>query len=353
MLRRSRSEAHSERELSGSALAAVNRAVLREAGAPEGVRFFTKLRTRCVGIQFARQARRAERHGPLMMRLVAPPLVALTHAIQDMRVCGASELPAGPMLVVANHTCHLDALTVGVTLYEAGIAPHFAARADLFRVPVLGSILRRMGQIPVHRSDDGEGDATAAMTEMADRLQRGECVVVFPEGTFTRDPEKWPMRAKTGAARLALRFPGVPVIGLAHWGNEALIDPWTGKVAWQKLGRNSSRLDVRFTAPLDLEQFWGRDESYELLTDMTESMMTAITDELAQLRSEDPTSAGLTPRKRRWDRAIDGDPYRVQNARNKARRRRAERRRARLLLTTGLFATSAFLRRMRAGRREN
>ncbi|WP_164505462.1 MULTISPECIES: lysophospholipid acyltransferase family protein [unclassified Actinobaculum] len=353
MLKRLRSEARAVDEPSCSALAAVNVAALRGGGVAEDVGLFSRLRTRCAHTRLAWRSRRGQRPGPLVMRLVAPPLVALTHAIQDMRVDGAATLPTGPLLVVANHTCHLDALTVGVALYEAGIAPHFAARADLFRVPVVGWILRRMGQIPVHRSDDGEGDAAAAMTEMAERLQRGECVVVFPEGTFTRDPEKWPMRAKTGAARLALRFPGVPVVGLAHWGNEGLIDPWTGKVAWQRLGRQSSRLDVRFTAPLNLKQFWGSDATYELLTDMTESMMTTITDELALLRSEDPASAGLTPRKRRWDRTIDGDPYRVQNARNKARRRRAERRRARLLLTTGLLGTSAFLRRIRDGRRGN
>jgi 1-acyl-sn-glycerol-3-phosphate acyltransferase len=54
------------------------------------------------------------------------------------------------------------------------------------------------------------------------RLAAGACVIVYPEGTATRDPDLWPMVGKTGAARLALTT-GAPVISIAHWGAQDIL----------------------------------------------------------------------------------------------------------------------------------
>ena len=54
-------------------------------------------------------------------------------------------------------------------------------------------------------------------------------MVIYPEGTTTREPDLWPMRGKTGAARLALAT-GAPVIPVAMWGPEQLFDPRTSKL---------------------------------------------------------------------------------------------------------------------------
>jgi 1-acyl-sn-glycerol-3-phosphate acyltransferase len=65
----------------------------------------------------------------------------------------------------------------------------------------IGAFLHKIGQLPVHR---GHADAALALKEAEKRLAQSATVIIYPEGTATRDPRLWPMAAKTGAARLAL-----------------------------------------------------------------------------------------------------------------------------------------------------
>ena len=68
----------------------------------------------------------------------------------------------------------------------------------------------------------GRGDAGLVLKAAEQALARGCCVIVYPEGTATRDPDLWPMVGKTGAARLALTT-GAPVIPIAHWGAQEIL----------------------------------------------------------------------------------------------------------------------------------
>jgi 1-acyl-sn-glycerol-3-phosphate acyltransferase len=61
----------------------------------------------------------------------------------------------------------------------------------------IGAFLHRIGQLPVHR---GHADAALALKEAEKRLTQSATVIIYPEGTATRDPRLWPMAAKTGAA---------------------------------------------------------------------------------------------------------------------------------------------------------
>ena len=81
----------------------------------------------------------------------------------------------------------------------------------------------------------------------------GACVLFYPESTVTRDPEFWPMMAKTGVARLALAT-GAPVIPVAHWGAQNVLPYGSFKL------RVIPRKTVKILAgpPVDLSEFAGR-----------------------------------------------------------------------------------------------
>ena len=138
-------------------------------------------------------------------------------------------IPAkGPAIIVCNHISYLDPLTNGDAVVRAGRRPRFLAKAELFRIPVVGRALRGAGQIPVSRGSRDRSSLDRAVSALAD----GEVVVVYPEGTVTKHADGLPMEGKTGAVRLALRT-GVPIIPMASWGSQAV---------WQKSGKGSLKL---------------------------------------------------------------------------------------------------------------
>jgi 1-acyl-sn-glycerol-3-phosphate acyltransferase len=128
---------------------------------------------------------------------------------------GLENIPKeGPAIVAFNHVAYLDPLALGYVVDRAGRRPRFLAKAELFQDKRIAWILRGCGQIKVKR---GTVDAPAALRNALDALERGEVIVIFPEGTVTTDPDLEPMPPKTGAARLAL-LSGAPLIPGAIWG---------------------------------------------------------------------------------------------------------------------------------------
>jgi 1-acyl-sn-glycerol-3-phosphate acyltransferase len=202
--------------------------------------------------------------------------------------------PAGPAILVVNHVSYADPFVVARYVYDAGRAPRFLAKRSLFHLKVIGRILRGAGQIPVDRGTSG---ARQSLDEAVAALRRGEVVIVYPEGTVTRDPNWWPMVGKTGAARLALLAPDVPVIPVAQWGAQFAVD------VYHKRYRLLPRKTVTLTTglPLDLHRFHGRPATTQILREMTDAIMRALCDLLGDLRCEPvPT----------------GDLYRLQGRRD-------------------------------------
>lgn len=209
--------------------------------------------------------------------LVKPPLVALTR--RDWR--GMDNIPAeGPVIIVANHMSHADPLVLAHYIYDAGRWPAFLAKASVFKVPVIGPWLRAVDQTPVFR---GTVDAGKALEAAEAALRAGKCVVVYPEGTTTKEPDLWPMRGKTGAARLWLST-GAPVVPVAMWGPERIFDPRTKKL------RLLPRATVTVVAgpPLDLSKWAGAPPSVSTLQEITEHMMLTLRDMVAEIRGETP-----------------------------------------------------------------
>ena len=96
-------------------------------------------------------------------------------------------------------------------------------------------------------------------------------VIVYPEGTLTRDPDLWPMRGKFGAVRLALQF-GVPVIPAATWGAQQVLPRWSKRLS--VFPRKT--IDVLIGDPVDLSAWAGRQDA-AALTEATTAVMQAIT----------------------------------------------------------------------------
>jgi len=192
----------------------------------------------------------------------------------------------GGLLVIANHISNVDFLVIADFVHGSRRPVRFLAKDSLFTVPVVGRVLSGAEQIPVHRAMTSAGDAL--VTAVA-ALQAGECVVVYPEGTLTRDPQTWPMLGKTGAARMALRT-GVPVVPVAQWGAQAILP------AGSRLPRVFGRQTVQVEAgpPLDLSRFRGQPLDGPVLRELTELFMSTLTTMVGRLRVEQPPVG-------RWD----------------------------------------------------
>ena len=111
---------------------------------------------------------------------------ARSHLLTKRRWQGQEHVPrTGGVIIAANHVSWVDPFTLGHFVYKAGRIPRFMAKESLFRLPVIGRIMRGADQIPVHR---GERDGAAALSDAVQALRDGEAVLIYPEGTITRDP---------------------------------------------------------------------------------------------------------------------------------------------------------------------
>lgn len=155
------------------------------------------------------------------------------------RIEGLENIPAqGGCLIAVNHLSYADPLLVGLACPRP---VHFMAKAELFRVPLLKSILPRLHAFPVRR---GAADRQA-IRKALELLQNGAVLGVFPEGTRNRqrqsDGDMLPLHG--GAAMLALRT-GVPVVPAAVWG--------TGRIAGPLGLPKPVKIGIRFGQPINL-----------------------------------------------------------------------------------------------------
>jgi len=233
-----------------------------------------------------------ERRKPgALFRALAAIVVPLYGWFAKIEIRDGHKLPVdGAFVMAPNHHSEIDPLTVAVATWKIGRLPRFLAKESLFRVPVLGAALRGTGMVPVARGNQG----SQALQQATELVARRSGVIVYPEGTLTRDPDLWPMRGKTGAVRIALAG-GIPVIPVAHWGEQQIM-PRYGKLRFWP-----PRRPVTFLVgdPVDLSDLAGRAQERAALEEGTARVMAAITALLEQLRGEkapeerwDPTQHG-------------------------------------------------------------
>jgi 1-acyl-sn-glycerol-3-phosphate acyltransferase len=193
------------------------------------------------------------------------------------------------IVVAMNHLSWYDPLVAAHFVNDNGRPVRFMAKVEVFKIPVLGSILRNAGQIPVQR---GNSDAAAgSLREAFTAIENGQCIVIYPEGTLTRDPNLWPMTAKTGAARIAL-MTGAPVIPAAQWGPQEVIPPYSKKISLFP----RKTMHVWAGPAVDLDDLRNQPVNTATLREATERIMLAITKILAEQRGEVPPAQPLDRR---------------------------------------------------------
>lgn len=223
----------------------------------------------------------------LAVVLLKPPLLLLT----KRRWVGLEHIPrTGGVIVAANHISFVDPLCVAdAIMFSTKRLPRFLAKSTLFEGNgLLGRTMRGANQIPVHRNTS---DASLALQSAVEALRAGELVLIYPEGTVSRDPGKWPMATRTGVARLAL-LSGAPVVPVAQWGAQELHDSYRSN-RLRLLGR--PLITVQAGPAVDLTPWAGKELSGPVLREATDAVMGEVRSMLEGIRGERAPSVVFDP----------------------------------------------------------
>lgn len=223
---------------------------------------------------------RSEKSRPSIFWVLGGLLLPVMNLAARYEIEGRNKLPrSGSFVLAPNHYTEIDPVVVGVVCWKLGRLPRFLAKGSLFRIPVVGWVLRKAGQVPVERGGSARGNGPVQAAHAL--VEQGHMLVVYPEGSLTRDPGLWPMRGKTGAVRIALEQ-GIPIIPAAHWGSQQLMGRYSKKISI--FPRKTIR--IKIGDPVDLSAFEGRNLDTATLNEATAVVMDSITGLLEDLRGE-------------------------------------------------------------------
>lgn len=186
--------------------------------------------------------------------------------------------PEGPLLIACNHISYMDVFAACNMLTYQGRLPRVLGKAEIFDVPVVGMGMRALKQIPVDR---GSGSLAPLQTAV-DALDRGETVVVYPEGSVTNRADQLPMKAKIGIGWIALAS-GQPVVPLAEWGAQDV---------WQKSGRGKIEFGrpiwMRAGPAMSFAEDAGKTEDHATLRRVTDDVMATLRQMVGDMQAEYP-----------------------------------------------------------------
>ena len=233
-----------------------------------------------------------KRENNLLFVLVAIILAPLLRLTMRIKTEGVEKLPKGGYVLVGNHLSYLDPLAFAYSVYlHMKRVPHYLAKASLFKVPILGFLLPKVGQIPVFRGGKSNEEPLRAAKEF---IKAGQVVVVFPEGTLTRDPQLWPMRGKSGAIRMAAEL-GVPIVPAAHWGVHKVLGNYN-----LRFRPNPFHLvKVKIGDPIQLSI--GTNPTTEQVNQATEMVMNKVAVLVGEMRGETPPAKLWDPTQHEQD----------------------------------------------------
>jgi 1-acyl-sn-glycerol-3-phosphate acyltransferase len=237
------------------------------------------------------------RTGAILYALVATLIggvVTVVSRLQVARVRGerdvVSRLPDGGVIVISNHTSYADGVLLALVCRRLGRSARLLATSGVFRAPLVGAVVRRLGFIPVNR---GAHDAADSLGPAADALAAGEVVALFPEGRLTRDPNHWPEKAKTGAVRLALRS-GAPIVPVAMDGAYRVVGKQRMLLDLVKAVVVRPKVLTAVGEPIDVRSLAKGEVTPDEVRRLTDVVMTQLVDLVESLRGQEaPAGSGV------------------------------------------------------------
>lgn len=191
-----------------------------------------------------------------VLRIVVTLILPL---IARLRTEGIENIPAeGPVIIAMNHVAWVDVLLAALRVPRQF---YYMAKAELFKIPIIGFIITRSGAFPVRR---GESDREALRS--AERvLVEGHMLVIFPEGHRTRGGPLLP--GQPGAALIAMRN-NVPIVAVAISGTQHVFKGF-------RYGPWAPRVTIRYSKPFYVQAADGK-RGREAVARATDSIMRQI-----------------------------------------------------------------------------
>jgi 1-acyl-sn-glycerol-3-phosphate acyltransferase len=200
------------------------------------------------------------------------------------RIKGKEHIPAGPKIIVGNHSLATDAFVLPAMFREK---LHFLVQYDLFKVQFIGKLLELADQIPVIKGQGRETLRTALQ-----RLETGHSVVIFPEGRLNHGEQLNPAHA--GAAYLAAQS-GVPVLPVGFYTPPKFVRMLSARMQdRQTLGgwQFGGPLFVNIGKPLRAEMPSG--EAFDV-HQFTDQLMSSITELINEIKTRPPQELAGAP----------------------------------------------------------
>ena len=178
------------------------------------------------------------------------------------RVFNSERVPrTGPVILASNHASYLDPFLIGSAVRRE---INYLAREDLFEYPILGWMLHRWQAVPVNR----EGSGARGLRAILERLLAGGVIILFPEGTRTKDRELQPARSGIGLTVIKSTAPVIPVRVFGTF------EAWNRFMYYPR----PRRVLVKFGEPMTFEEL--RAEAKECSKERLKEIYQQVADEL-------------------------------------------------------------------------
>jgi 1-acyl-sn-glycerol-3-phosphate acyltransferase len=226
-----------------------------------------------------------------------------------VKAWGYDRVPlTGPFITAATHVAMYDVFIPMMAIFHQGRRPRYMAKAEMAHWPVIGKWFQLVGMQPVERA---RGKALVIESESIKILTSGRPLTLWPEGTLTRDPQKWPMSLKPGVGIIALEASRrlgyeVPLYCSATWGAASINQWWP----WPRRNVVSCFDEQLYYGDLlnDCDA-WGDEPPKELVQELVQRIDLRLVALSAEIRGEEPPAEGYwdfrTMSRKPWPEGVD------------------------------------------------